>query len=101
MKLDIADIRKRAGLTEETHIIDHPKGQFGTIIVLDDDKTTQASKFAKLLGVPNGWKLTKVGAGFAAFNSGDRLTLYSDKRDYESNEIEDSNKAHSRAGKHD
>lgn len=68
----------------EVHFADKIMGQFGTTIIIDGIK--EIGELAELLGIPKGWKLTKVGKVYAAFNEGDRLTFFTDKRDFEPDE---------------
>lgn len=61
-------------------------GQVGTIITVTGGAGVTA--LAELLGVPDGWKLTKVGNGFAAY-VGDELQFLSDRRDHQPLDEED------------
>lgn len=50
----------------------------GNMVVLDDNPAVRM--LAEILGVPDGWRITKVAGGYAAYNSGDRFT-FADYRD--------------------
>ena len=67
--------------------IDYAKkspGQYGEIITITGKG---ASVLAKYLQIKDGWKLQRIepGAGhnLAAYNSGDRLTFFANKNDFE------------------
>ena len=88
MKLDIDVIKKAAGIAivedgswEGVKFSKKKSGQFGDMIIITNPAL--AKIFAETLGVEDGWKLTTLNKGFAAYNSGDRLTIMSDKKDYE------------------
>lgn len=70
---------------EEAHSLDPGQGRAGWILILEDDNPI-TKKLAKVLGVKDGWDLTPVGGMFAAYNSGDRLSIFEKKEDYEPDE---------------
>jgi hypothetical protein len=49
-------------------------------LILEDDEAV--SWIAKILGIPDGWKLMKFGRSGVAYNKGDRLTFFKDARDF-------------------
>jgi hypothetical protein len=55
----------------------------GDVVVVD---APAADAIAKMLGVPDGWSLTKLAKGYAAYNSGDRITFFENKSDFEEDE---------------
>lgn len=60
-------------------------GALGWILILDDNNPI-TKKLAAALGVKDGWKLTKAGDIFAAYNAGDRLTIFEKSQDYDSDD---------------
>lgn len=64
----------------EIHFSDARNGQFGDMVTLDG--SVAVGELAKMLGIPDGWKKTKIGKVWASFNDGDRLCFFTDGRDY-------------------
>lgn len=81
----VFDIDKGSGevLDEAArHITGGVQGVLGEMLVIDDGKIAKA--LAKTLHVDDGWDLVDIGNGlFAAYNAGDRLTFYTNHRDYD------------------
>ncbi len=64
-----------------------PKGTPGTLDdVITIDANDSVGKLAAMLGIPDGWKPTRVGNIWAAFNSGDRLTFFKNKGDFQADD---------------
>jgi hypothetical protein len=77
-------------LTESNYKIEvhvSKKGQagvLGDVIVIDAFEGMD--ELAAILGIPDGWKMTKVKNGFAAYNKGDRMSFFTNDRDFEPDE---------------
>ena len=71
----------------EIHYSPKSPGVLDDVFVLDGSRIV--GKLAEALGVPDGWKVTKVGPAYAAFNSGDRLTFFKNQRDFQPDDVED------------
>jgi ribosomal protein L37AE/L43A len=83
LKVKVAE----AVVTEGTagNFLNSGVGQAGAILVLDDNAVVK--KLAKVLGIADGWQLKDIGNGLhAAYNSGDRLSLFTNAGDFESDE---------------
>jgi len=87
------EVLKESTLTENSHKIEAHVSKKGGMGVLGDvivlDAFDGMAELAKILGIPDGWKLTKVNGGFAAYNSGDRMTFFSNKDDFDPEDSEE------------
>ena len=83
----LGEAAKDAPVNEDAHFSSPGVGNFGAILTIDDTKDNIAEKLAKLLGVDDGWDLTELTQGlFAAYSNGDRLTFFTNSRDFEPDE---------------
>jgi hypothetical protein len=41
-----------------------------------------AEKLAEILGIPEGWKMVKVGKGYGAYMKGEQLCIFADQKDF-------------------
>lgn len=80
LKTVLAEANERARLLKEArsgeaHFVPKGNGSFGMMLVLDD-ANPMIPLLAKALGVPDDWKITSIEGGlYAAYNSGDRLSI--------------------------
>ena len=70
--------------SSDAHMSKPGVGALGWSLTLDDNPLVK--KIAKAIGVKDGWKLTPFGDIFAAYNAGDRLTIFEKKFDFETDE---------------
>jgi hypothetical protein len=77
-------LKELVGLREaavDTHFSDRKQGGFGDL--LNFEYTKEIAELAKMLGLPDGWKLTKIKNGlWGAYSAGDRLTLFTNASDF-------------------
>jgi hypothetical protein len=90
LKTVLAEANARAHALKEARSGDahfSPKGDggFGHMLTLDDTNPMIAA-IARVCKIPDGWKLTKIGDMWAAYNSGDRLTFFANESDFEADE---------------
>lgn len=48
-----------------------------------------AEMLAEILGIPKGWKLTKIGKGYAAYQEDDQLCFFASKSDFSEDEYDE------------
>lgn len=70
----------------EIHAVGPTMGQLDNVIVMDDNPAVKM--IAETLGIPDGWKMVPLGDGYAAYNSGDRLTFFKNARDFQADDEE-------------
>jgi len=77
------------GKTDKAEIYYSAKamGQLGDIYTID--ATANVTKLAEALGIKDGWKTpVKIGNLYASLNSGDRLAFFTNKNDYDPDEMD-------------
>ena len=94
LKTVLAEVNTRAKALREAkdgemHFSGKGIGAFGMMLIMDD-ANPMIALIAKALGIPDGFKATKVGGLWAAYNSGDRLTFAENKDELMGDEIEES-----------
>lgn len=78
------------GRSVEVHYSPAGPGTLGDVFIID--ATEEVNALAKALGVPDNWKEpVAVGNLWASWLSGDRLAFFSNRHDYESDDVDSDN----------